>query len=127
VGSLRTSKQAQIELGPLQRTHLHFCFSIVLCARGVVALTAFISLIKYLCDMVPGEMVGSAAFYSKVKRRLDPDDRGRKFLRNVQSQHNTLKVCVLQVCYFSNRSSKLSINLETIKSKTILQISNGNL
>jgi hypothetical protein len=67
--------------------------------------------------MVPGESEESAAFYCNVKRRLVPDDKGRKFLRNVQSQHNTLKVCGLMVCSFSNRSPRLSINLETMKSK----------
>ena len=73
VGSMRTSEQAPIELGPIKRTHLNFCFgNSVLRARGVVLTAVFESLTKGFWDMLPGEVERSTAFFYSVHKESTP-------------------------------------------------------
>jgi len=58
VGFMRTSEQPPIELGPIQKTHLHFCFGNSVLRAGVVLTTVFIKFNKRFLGYGAGRIGG---------------------------------------------------------------------
>jgi len=62
VGSMRTSEQEPIELGPTQKTHLHFCFGNSVLRVRMVLTAVFIKFNKRFLGYGAGRIGGGYCF-----------------------------------------------------------------